>query len=366
MRSVKKVSSDRSSYSSTTKTTQNEFTSFQSNLKIPHIIKKFPKLNASSVYDTYWKFAVERQNIFYARLNGNKWPWTKDKTLQSYKFTNAYRASDRVSQFLIRNVIYGKNAPTRDVDIFLRIILFKLFNKIETWEYLEQRFGTICYDSFSIEEFDRLLKKAKIDNGSIYSAAYIMPSGRHSFGYNQKHKNHLLLLDKMIKDRAPEKISEMPTMEGVYQYLLSFPTIGNFLAYQFTIDLNYSELTNFGEMDFVVAGPGAIDGITKCFGASMGYSNSDIIRFVADCQEYEFERLGLNFTNLFGRQLQLVDCQNIFCEVDKYARIAHPEIKGVTGRNRIKQKYAKSKYSKLNYFYPPKWKINEYITTQSQ
>src|SRR5665213_109406 len=47
---------------------------------------------------------------------------------------------------------------------------------------------------------------------------------------------------------------------------------------------------------------------------------------------YQFSRLGLKFRSLFGRPLQLIDCQNLFCEVDKYARYAHPEVIGVTGR----------------------------------
>ena len=56
-------------------------------------------------YDTYWRFAAERQAIFFRRFAGAPAPWTDDPILQRYKFTNAYRASDRVSQYLIREVI---------------------------------------------------------------------------------------------------------------------------------------------------------------------------------------------------------------------------------------------------------------------
>ena len=51
----------------------------------------------------------------------------------------AYRASDRVSQYLIRNVIYRHDQGPEEV--FFRIMLFKLFNKIETWELLEEHSG---------------------------------------------------------------------------------------------------------------------------------------------------------------------------------------------------------------------------------
>src|SRR5258707_9985183 len=58
------------------------------------------------------------------------------------------------------------------------------------------------------------------------------------------------------------------------------------------------------------------------------------------------------YTTLFrSRRLQLIDCQNLFCEVDKYARVAHPNIAGRTGRTRIKQKFRMSqdrKSTRLN------------------
>ena len=65
--------------------------------------------------------------------------------------------------------------------------------------------------------------------------------------------------------------------------------------------------------------------------------------------------------NLWGRNLQLIDCQNVFCEVDKYARIFHPKIDGLSNRTRIKQKFISQKKKQINYFFPPKWGINSAI-----
>ena len=79
------------------------------------------------VYDTYWRFAAERQAIFYRKLDGLPAPWTADPILGRHKFTNAYRASDRVSQYLIRRVIYEGDQTAEEV--FFRTILFKLFKQ---------------------------------------------------------------------------------------------------------------------------------------------------------------------------------------------------------------------------------------------
>ena len=82
---------------------------------------------------------------------------------------------------------------------------------------------------------------------------------------------------------------------------------------------------------------------------------------MADNQEQEFERLGLTFQSLWGRKLQLIDCQNLFCEVDKYSRVAHPQIAGISGRTRIKQKFSPTGLLESPW-YPPKWGINEKIS----
>jgi hypothetical protein len=124
--------------------------------------------------------------------------------------------------------------------------------------------------------------------------------------------------------------------------------------------VNYSTLTDFSEMEFTVPGPGARDGIHKCFDSTGELSPSDVIRMMADIQEQQFARLGLRFRSLWGRPLQLVDCQNLFCEVSKYARCAHPDVGGLSGRIRIKKKYRMDPGA-LSPWYPPKWKINSRV-----
>src|SRR6267143_2133774 len=92
----------------------------------------------SRVFDTYWHFAAERQEVYLRRVSGQEGPWTEDSVLNTYKFTNAYRAADRVSQYLIREVIYRDAFDARDTAF--RVLLFKLFNKIETWQLLQRHF----------------------------------------------------------------------------------------------------------------------------------------------------------------------------------------------------------------------------------
>lgn len=317
-------------------------------------------LKLTPVFDSYWRFAVERQNIFFRRLGGEIKPWTKDPVLTVHKFTNAYRASDRVSQYLIRNVIYRDDLPSSGSEVLFRALLFKLFNKIETWQLLEQAFGAITYKDYRFEHYDEVLSRAMGAGKRIYSAAYIMPPGSSAFGHPAKHQNHLRLLERMMEDNLAGRLENTRRMQQAFELLRAYPTIGDFLAYQFVTDINYSQITNFSEMDFVIPGPGARDGIRKCFADNAGLNEAELIRLMADNQEREFERLGISFQSLWGRPLQLIDCQNLFCEIDKYARVAHPDISGISGRTRIKQKFTPTGNLACPW-YPPKWGINDKI-----
>lgn len=308
------------------------------------------RLKTTPVFDTYWRFAFERQEMFMRRVQGGAPPWTEDPILSAHRFTNTYRASDRVSQYLIRHVIYdGSNKPE---EVFFRTILFKIFNKIETWEALCAQLGVLSWKNFSFDSYAQVLDRLLSDGQRIYSAAYIMPSP--PFGNQRKHRNHLHLIEHMMSDKAPKKLANTKTLRGAFDLLHGYSSLGDFLAYQFAIDLNYSELTGFSEMEFVVAGPGARDGISKCFKERAGLTEAEIIQVMAEHADAEFDRLGLKFQNLWGRSLQLIDCQNVFCEVSKYARVAHPDVAGELGRTRIKQKFTPNR-APIPQWYPPKW-----------
>ena len=306
------------------------------------------------VYDLYWYFACERQNIFIKKLNGEPAPWTKDLILQEYKFCNSYRVNDRVSQYLLKNVIYNGKSYSNE-DMLFRILLFKLFNKESTWELLLNNFEDINLKNFNFNEYSSVLEKA-ISNGiKIYNDAYISCANK-AFGYDRKHDNHLALLNKMFNgDKMQNKIVRCKTMEEAFNIIKSYPLIGNFMAYQLVTDINYSEVVNWKEDEFTVAGPGSLRGIKKCFIDKGKMSNEDIIKYMYEHQDEEFNRLGFDFKRIGNRPLQLIDCQNIFCELDKYCRQALPELK--SNRTKIKKRYIQ-KGEKINYIYPPKWDIN--------
>src|SRR5438128_2722084 len=119
------------------------------------VFKRLIRPKPSRVYDAYWRFAVERQAIFLRRIKGDNPPWTSDAILNRHRFTNCYRAADRVSQFLIRNVIYLGLAEEEEV--VFRIMLFRFFNRIETWNMLISAAGPPTWRNWSFGRYSRIL-----------------------------------------------------------------------------------------------------------------------------------------------------------------------------------------------------------------
>jgi hypothetical protein len=183
-------------------------------------------VKVTPVFDSYWRFAVERQNVFCQRLKGKSAPWTTDPVISVHKFTNAYRASDRVSQYLIRHVIYRDDLPKSPSEVLFRTLLFKLFNKIETWKLLEHTFGEVTFKNYKFEHYDKVLSQAMRAGGRIYSAAYIMPPGGSAFGHTAKHQNHLRLLERMMADDLAGQMAQLKKMQTAFELLRSYPTIG--------------------------------------------------------------------------------------------------------------------------------------------
>jgi hypothetical protein len=321
---------------------------------IPITINKDP-VPRKGVYDLYWKFAYERQKVFDARALGKPGPWTNDPIIQNYKFCNVFRAADRVSQYMIREVCYNQSEDTV-ADRLFQIIAFRIFSNIDTWESVRKLLGRApIIDDLVSGLFENALNMVKQQSGKLYTGSFIL-CATNAYGRKIKHLNHVeLFKDMFINHRIDKSITDASSLEEIYNLLHAFPLMGDFMSYQITIDLNYSEYVNFSENDFTKAGPGALRGINKVFEDMNGLSPEEIIMWMTEHQNEEFKKLGYDFKGLHGRPIQAIDAQNLFCETDKYCRVAVPALK--SNRTQIKSMF-KQNVASLDYFFPPKWNIN--------
>ena len=308
----------------------------------------------SEVFDIFWQFTAERQRVYEKRVAGEPGPWTEDRILREYKFCNVFRAADRVSQALIKEVIYVDDTTAAE-DLAFQIVLFRTFSNIATWRSLVAHLGRKpIVDDLRGDALENALDAVRASNGRLYTGAFIL-CATDAYGRRVKHLNHVeLFRDMFVNQELQRRILQAPSLRQLYDDLHEFPLMGDFMSYQIAVDLNYSELTDFSENDFTQPGPGALRGIKKVFEHTGDYSPSDVIHWMVDRQEEEFASRGLAFNGLFGRPLQAIDVQNLFCETDKYCREALPDLK--SARSRIKAKFSPSAVA-MDVFFPPKWAV---------
>ncbi len=313
-----------------------------------------PALIRPQLFDAYWRFAAARQQVFDARWAGQPGPWTDDPILQTYKFCNTYRAADRVTQYLLSDVIYHSDVDDLPAqDVFCRIVLFRLFSKPSTWRALDRPDRPLTASSLEpdadAERLDRLRR-----THAIYTSAFILAPPAVSLG--SKHLHHLRLVKRMFSPGGlGTDLARARSLREVVEALLRWPTIGPFLAYQIAIDLNYSPHFAFDENDFTLPGPGAQRGLRKVFESPGNRTPQQLILDMVHSQEQHFTRLGLDFPGLFGRPLHAIDAQGLFCEIDKYSRVAYPDLK--SARVRIKQTFRPTGPLPPLVF-PPRWHLD--------
>lgn len=314
------------------------------------------------VFDIYWKFAYERQRIFESRVSGVPGPWTADPILQQYKFCNVYRAADRVSQYLIREICYSDDSSTVEDRVF-QIVAFRTFSNTQTWDDLVWLLGhNPTIHDLESGAFASALDRIRATRGRLYTGAFIL-CATDAYGRKVKHLNHVeLFKDMFLNARLAQNVMASRSLREVYDLLHVFPLMGDFMSYQTAIDLNYSDLIDFSENDFTQPGPGALRGIKKVFSDVGGMTPSDVVMWMVEHQEQEFERLELDFRGLWGRPIQAIDAQNLFCETDKYCREAVPAL--TSSRSRIKSKF-KPAGEPMRLFFPPKWGINRNLPTEA-
>jgi hypothetical protein len=278
--------------------------------------------------DLFWWFINERQQIWYRRVvEGQQSPWTDDDILQEYRFTNVYRELDPGTQYVIQNIL-EVDAPQKD-KIF-NVMLYRLIGRLETHEYL----GFQSLNEFDADEFEKRLKHRRDNLGeTVFTGAY-MVSGYNHMGSSDKIENVAAIFDEITGDSTFfENVLTAGSLEDAYDLIRSQSGFGNFLSYQVIVDLLYpvdvydgDSLLPFKPDEWSTPGPGAQKGLKQLVTEFQGFDQLNVMRWLNQYQQQEFDRLGLQFNFLETRKdaqltLSLADIQNCLCEFYKYHKI---------------------------------------------
>jgi 5-hmdU DNA kinase-like protein len=282
-------------------------------------------LRPTTGFDTLWAWVKERHAIYIARRERKPAPWTSDPVLSQYKFTNIYRELDRESQACIRIANSGPSLENF-AEQFFRTILFKTFSLDATWQLLTAGLGQEPrLNNFDLERYCSILSTSttRIYSNAYYGAYPQRDSEWRAIGLTREksaEKYHLRVVQMMIEQGIPAKAAAADSLDQIAGLLQSFPRLGDFKSGQFALDLNYGLHLRLPVGNFVIAGPGARNGIDRCFSAH-GQRYDEVIRLVCQYQdECSLAAIGSEVPRLQDRAPAPMTVQNWFCEISKYLR----------------------------------------------
>lgn len=264
-------------------------------------------------------FIWEREAIRIARENGYEAPWTTDTILGKYKFTNIHRADDRVSKWVIENLI----EPYEDrEDLWFTLLIARLINWPPTLSALIENDIIPCAPSeFDAQHFEHVLESLKETNSKVYSGAYMLyPTKMEPGGNKSRAVAKYIIGDVILKANDIQNTlkGENVTIENFVNAMSRCFGISTFIAGQVAADLTYStkHLCSADDLfTYAPIGPGSSRGLNYLFkkAPAAGWTQEafnlvlrQIFKLILDVLEID--------------DMTLHDVQNCMCEYSKYCR----------------------------------------------
>lgn len=242
--------------------------------------------------EEFFATARERYRIFLKKRAGGPGPLTEDPIFQQYRFCNVFREDDTTTQWF-REYVRG---PLRDKpEVLLATVLFRLFNRITTGEAIFCQANLLDIPKTAWEVFletgNTLALKDAITSycgrGPYVTGSYIIktPDGMDKLdgvlqiiqwfvenqrkgGHQQWPQNWRAVADILLSG-APQNNGW--GLKSLHQWLMQFPFIGHFTAYEIVSDLRHTALLDQAPdiMTWANAGPGAQRGLSRVCGRKL-------------------------------------------------------------------------------------------------
>ena len=259
----------------------------------------------------YW--IEERHKIFWKKeIQKSPYPWTEDKILKEYKFTNPFRENDRTTIWFRKNI---RDPLRNNPSVLMATVIFRWFNLIQTGENL-LRFDLL-------EDWDPQIAYNVIkDQDKWITGAYMIksPTGLDKIaGINQ-------CINNLWKDRKEliEKVEKADNLHDMWFRLTGYSHLGGFLSYEVITDLRHTYLGwNAKDIDtWANAGPGAMRGLNRIWGRPLTYRPKkqpwtyEMVQLLKLAKERYKESTDKALT-----KMELRDIEHSLCEFDKYERV---------------------------------------------
>lgn len=276
--------------------------------------------------DLFWKFIYERQKVWHNRfILKQDPPWTHDKILQEFKFTNIFRALDKGTLYYLDKIMARKDEYPRKI-IFLNTMMYRLINNQYTWD---ECIG--FQESFNKTKFLKPLMERQASGKSIFTTAHMLPTyqeWRENDNENTKIQ-WIANLFQHLWDNVDsiwgdiERVEAPERMEEAWDIIFAIKGYGAFLAYEVASDLPYAGFSKYDADFWANTGPGCQRGLMWIFGDDIKERDGlDYIKRLRNEQADHFRRLGLDFAAITynNQHLSMRDVEHSLCEYQKWRK----------------------------------------------
>lgn len=264
-------------------------------------------------------FTWEREVIRIVKERGGETPYTKDPVLRDYKFTNIRRRDDRVTRWVLTNMIQPDEHRR---DLWFQLLIARLINWPVTLRHLiYERVLPVAPADFIPERFSAVIEELRPKVDKIYSGAYMVyptkkdPAGRKSLAVAR----HIIAPAARLNDAIIQELDyERPKIENIINIMTASFGVSTFMAGQVAADLTYSP-KHLGPAEdlytYAPIGPGSSKGLNYALGRGLtsSWKPEEFNRELIKIREAIVNELDID-------DLTLHDVQNIMCEYSKYAR----------------------------------------------
>ena len=281
-------------------------------------------MNALPV-SVFYDYCNERYAIFLKRQAGLPPPWTEDPILREWKFCCVHREVDRHTQWLFKNLYQPALLNKTPFDLILfNVCCHREFN----WRPTSELLGFLKH--WEPAKVARNLRARANIGEQIFTNAHLVRS-----------ENGRLKIESVVDILTPiwterkelvRQFREWRSMEQAHDRLCVYRFLGEFLCYQFLMDLQYTPILSDATdlRTWAAVGPGALKGVRLIYpDATMGTALARMHDILATAPKYASPEL-----QKFRVPMTINFVEHNSCELYKYIKTKRGE---GTPRNRYKR-----------------------------
>jgi hypothetical protein len=265
----------------------------------------------------FLNFIEERENIRRQKEADQPQPWTKDKVLQRFRFTNIRRRDDRVSLWIQNHIIPLES--DFDPMVFVQLLAFCRFVNwpptISAAMHMVEDGGVLPWPKIG-----KMVDRRTASGEKAWTGAYMVRADQKSkwgkgvfiskIVVDREIKIHWPLIQAALRTRMRSQLHA--TLRGLYGW-------GDFMAGQVVDDMTWTDMFcgPVDEFTWAPRGPGSQRGLNRLLGQPIKqrWPTDEWCAALMDLRFQITKQLGVHYSNM-----TLMDVQNCLCEVDKYLR----------------------------------------------